>query len=131
MCQAWRDAPCGIIGVLGCDVWSYNANSRIQNYYLTDAQSKFRDKRDRWFDTENQLGFFKTDFRSEQVASRFTNIAGALSEYESLSRANESYDLIVFTHENYLITLKSDMEKLFKWARSRGYNFGFPMDWIR
>ena len=37
--------------------------ARETNYYLSDEQSTYLDARDRYYDSENQLCIFKTDFR--------------------------------------------------------------------
>lgn len=123
-----RDAKCGAIGFLGCDDWSYNAATRIVNVYLTDEQSQMLDKRDRWFDYTNDFWLFKTDFRFEQVVQRWGNINNCIADYESLNRANEAYDLVVFSHENYYPSLKGMMETFFAAAKDRGYRFDFPMN---
>lgn len=125
-----RDAKCGAIGFLGCDDWSYNSEERIVNVYLTDDQSKILDKRDRWYDYLNDFWLFKTDFRFEQVVQRWGNIDNCMADYSSLNRANEAYDLIVFSHENYYPSLTEMMETFFSLAKSKGYRFDFPMNVI-
>lgn len=125
-CEAWRDAKCGIIGVLGCDDWGYNSGARIQNYYLSDDQSKFVDKHEKIFDATTNLWIFKTDFRFEQVMQRWGNIDNCIAYYSSLDAVNQSDELICFTHENLISSHKSNVEKFINWARNTGYVFDYP-----
>lgn len=125
-----RDAKCGAIGFLGCDDWSYNSTNRIINCYLTSDQSTNLDKKDRYYDYINDFWIFKTDFRFEEVSTRWSNINACIADYDSLNRANEAYDLIVFTHESYFESLKEMMQTFLSWAKNKGYSFDFPMNKI-
>lgn len=129
-CKGERDANCGCLGFLGCDDWGYNAAVRKNNYYLSSDESVFLDSRDRFIDYENQLTIFKTDFRLEQVATRWTNVDKCLAYYESAQAASQAFDLIVFSHEWNFTSYKSIAEKIFSWAKNKGYVFDYPMNKI-
>lgn len=123
-----RDAHMGVLGFLGCDDWAYNAEVREHNYYLSDDQSTYLDTHDRLYDWGNNLVFFKTDFRLEQVTQRWGSIEQCISDYESAARASEAQDLIVFSHENIFANYTSMAQTLFEWAVNKGYRFDYPMN---
>lgn len=129
-CKGERDANCGCLGFLGCDDWGYNATVRKNNYYLTDEQSKYLDVRDRYYDYENQLCIFKTDFRLEQIAQRWENVSKCLEYYQSAKGAMQAFDLIVFSHEWNFTNYKEQAEAIFQWAIDNGYRFDYPMNII-
>ena len=129
-CKGERDANCGCLGFLGCDDWEYNATVRKNNYYLTDEQSKYLDVRDRYYDYENQLCIFKTDFRLEQIAQRWGNVSECLEYYQSAKGAMQAFDLIVFSHEWNFTGYKTQAEAVFQWAIDNGYRFDYPMNII-
>ena len=129
-CKGERDANCGCLGFLGCDDWGYNADVRKNNYYLSSEDSVFLDNRDRFIDYTNQLTIFKTDFRLEQVAQRWTSVDKCLAYYASAQAASQAFDLIVFSHEWNFTSYKSIAEKIFFWAKNNGYSFDYPMNKI-
>lgn len=129
-CKGERDANCGCLGFLGCDDWGYNAAVRKNNYYLSSEESVFLDSRDRFIDYANQLTIFKTDFRLEQVATRWTDVDKCLEYYKSAQAASQAFDLIVFSHEWNFTSYKSVAEKIFSWAKNNGYSFDYPMNKI-
>ena len=129
-CKGERDANCGCLGFLGCDDWGYNADVRKNNYYLSSDESVFLDNRDRFIDYANQLTIFKTDFRLEQVAARWTSVDKCLEYYQSAQAASQAFDLIVFSHEWNFTSYKSIAEKIFSWAKNNGYSFDYPMNKI-
>lgn len=132
-CKGIRDASCGAWGFLGCDDWSYNKATRGTNYYLTEEQCVYLDNHNRWFDPNTQLTFIKTDLRLEQVVQRWTTVDALKAFYESAEGANQSQEMIVFSHENYMSNSQylSFAESIFAWGVSKGYNFEFPMNTIR
>ena len=125
-----RDAKCGIVGLLSCDDWAYNKEVRQTNYYLTDERSTWLDKQDRWVDNENQLTIIKTDFRMEQIISRWGSIANCIADYSSADRAGEAFYLEIFSHENVFAQFTTASPTIFEWALKSGYKFEFPMDVI-
>ena len=125
-----RDAKCGIVGLLSCDDWSYNKEVRQTNYYLTDERSTWLDKQDRWVDNENQLTIIKTDFRMEQIVSRWGTTANCIADYSSADRAGEAFYLEIFSHENVFAQFTTATPTIFDWALKSGYKFEFPMDVI-
>lgn len=127
-CRGERDANCGCLGFLGCDDWSYNKEARETNYYLSDEQSTYLDARDRYYDSENQLYIFKTDFRLEQIKQRWSNVNGCLNYYNSAVGSMQAFDMIVFSHEWNFMQFASDAETIFAWALDKGYRFDFPMN---
>lgn len=129
-CKGLRDANCGCLGFLGCDDWSYNKAVRGTNYYLTDEQSTWLDTKDRLYDANNHLTFFKTDFRLEQIVQRWNNVNALKQYYRSAEGAAQAYDLIVFSHETYMSNSAylSYAESIFQWANEIGYRFDFPMN---
>lgn len=127
-CRGERDANCGCLGFLGCDDWSYNKEARETNYYLSDEQSTYLDARDRYYDSENQLCIFKTDFRLEQIQQRWSNVKGCLNYYNSAVLSMQAFDMIVFSHEWNFMQFASDAETIFAWALDKGYRFDFPMN---
>lgn len=127
-CRGERDANCGCLGFLGCDDWSYNKEARETNYYLSDEQSTYLDARDRYYDSENQLCIFKTDFRLEQIQQRWSNVKVCLNYYNSAGGAMQAFDMIVFSHEWNFMQFASDAETIFAWALDKGYRFDFPMN---
>lgn len=127
-CRGERDANCGCLGFLGCDDWSYNKEARETNYYLSDEQSTYLDARDRYYDSENQLCIFKTDFRLEQIQQRWSNVKVCLNYYNSAGVAMQAFDMIVFSHEWNFMQFASDAETIFAWALDNGYRFDFPMN---
>lgn len=127
-CRGERDANCGCLGFLGCDDWSYNKEARETNYYLSDEQSTYLDARDRYYDSENQLCIFKTDFRLEQIQQRWSNVKACLNYYNSAGGAMQAFDMIVFSHEWNFMQFASDAETIFAWALDKGYRFDFPMN---
>lgn len=127
-CKGERDANCGCLGFLGCDDWGYNAAVRKTNYYLTDEQSKYLDVRDRYYDSENQLCIFKTDFRLEQIQQRWGNVNGCLNYYNGAEGSMQAFDMIVFSHEWNFLQFVSDAEAIFEWALNNGYRFDYPMN---
>jgi hypothetical protein len=127
-CRGERDANCGCLGFLGCDDWSYNKEARETNYYLSDEQSTYLDARYRYYDSENQLCIFKTDFRLEQIQQRWRNVNVCLNYYNSAGRSMQAFDMIVFSHEWNFMQFASDAETIFAWALDKGYRFDFPMN---
>ena len=125
-----RDAKCGIVGLLSCDDWAYNKEVRATNYYLTDERSTWLDKQDRWVDNENQLTIIKTDFRMEQIVSRWGSTANCIADYSSADRAGEAFYLEIFSHENVFAQFTTETPTIFEWALKSGYKFEFPMDVI-
>ena len=125
-----RDAKCGIVGLLSCDDWAYNKEVRQTNYYLTDERSTWLDKQDRWVDNENQLTIIKTDFRMEQIVSRWGTTANCIADYSSADRAGEAFYLEIFSHENVFAQFTTATPTIFEWALKSGYKFEFPMDVI-
>lgn len=125
-----RDAKCGIVGLLSCDDWAYNKEVRATNYYLTDERSTWLDKQDRWVDNENQLTIIKTDFRMEQIISRWGSTENCIADYSSADRAGEAFYLEIFSHENLFAQFTTATPTIFEWALKSGYKFEFPMDVI-
>lgn len=116
----------GCTGFLGCDDWSFNANNRGSNYYLSQEQSQILDKNSRLLDTNNNLYFIKSDFRLEQIGQRWINVRECINYYSNHSiQANE---LIIFSHEWAFMNYTSQADSIFRWAQKEGYKFEFPMN---
>lgn len=113
----------GCIGFLTCDDWSFNAEKRGSNYYLTKEQSTTLEAHDRMLDTENNIYFIKTDFRLEHIKERFGNVANLIKYYNS-KRENE---LIVFSHEWNFTNYLKECDSIFNYIHTIGGNFSFPM----
>ena len=116
----------GCIGFLGCDDWSYNADNRGSNYYLSPIQTQILDENSRLLDTDNNLLFIKPDFRLEQIAQRWKNVRGCLKYYSN--HPIQADELIIFSHEWAFQNYTSQADSIFTWANKEGYKFDFPMN---
>ena len=117
----------GCTGFLGCDDWSYNADNRRSNYYLSREQSHILDENSRLFDTNNHLYFIKSDFRLEQIEQRWKNVRECLNYYTNHSV--QADELIIFSHEWSFMNYTSQADSIFTWAKKAGYKFDFPMNY--
>lgn len=93
-----------IIGFLGADT------QNRENYYLNDTQNDELFKNDIYFDPDNNVFFFNTDSRIENMGYTWKN-----------QEINQDDTLYIFTHEalitekymikiDYLLSLFSDVE---------------------
>jgi len=126
-CEAMRDEPCGITGLLAADD---NKNS----YYLTES---FLRTHDRVRDNVNHLDFFKTETRLENAT--ITDIDAFLAQFKTPARANTATEMIMFTHENKIypavggsvtVGMVERIEACLRWGYLNGYTFDFPMNRI-
>jgi|GEM_PF-1589653 len=112
----------GCIGFLTCDDWSWNAEKRESNYYLSNRQNETLDKNNRLYDCENNIHFIKTDFRLEHIIQRFGSVNKALEYYSG----DQGKELIIFSHEWNFMEFLEQADSIFNWAKTEGYDFDFP-----
>ncbi|WP_322970316.1 hypothetical protein [Faecalibacter sp. LW9] len=119
-----RDTNCGILGLLTAD------DTRV-SYYLNSEQVAYINSHDSFTDSDNFLKLFKTEQRLEGVS----NINTYLANFLTPQYANQSKELILFTHEIELYstaggslnnTMKSKIESCLNWAKTNKYSFDFP-----
>jgi len=117
--KGFKQSELGIKGLLGPD------DKRIA-YDLNNADTSYLYTYDYFM--KNNLSYFKTDFRLENVE----NISTITSDYFNNESPQKSNDLLtVFTHE-YLLEddpdLKNKLTKVIKASVDNDYVFGFPTD---
>lgn len=134
--QAMRNCDCGIIGLLGSD--DTTGGLTTGGYYLgsgTAAQALLKNK-GIYYDADEQLYFFPTNTRLENVASE--DISTFIAGFGLSTKYNRAHDIILFTHEGNFTadgntldsTMESKIETCLAWAYNNGFSFGFPMDKI-
>ena len=98
-----------------------------QSYYLDDINNSYIYNHDRYFDSDLQIYFYSTDFRTEYVE----NIDYKLKELQKDCWNNQTGDLVVFSHEWALnMENQQKIEKVCKYAMDSGYKFEFFEDSI-
>ena len=113
-----RNSSYPIIGLLAADT-----NNR-QNYYLTENQNNYLFLNDYLYDNENNVFFYKTDIRIENL--QLKNIEKSLEE-----KIRVDDNLIVFSHEWKFYGKKDftisylKLRKICEYGISNGYNFGY------
>jgi len=116
--RAWREAGNGIQGLL-------SAEDNRRCYYHSSQQQEQLLQVGYLRDDEEELAFFRTCLRLEQTADIHCWL-------ERVSIDPALKDIIIFIHECWL--KKEDIrEKIKQCTRfffQRGYDFGFPQDWI-
>lgn len=138
-CQTMRDAKCGIIGLLTSDYSETGSESNTdisQGYYLTDPATKFVARKGKWFDVDNQLWFFPSNLRLDNIMS--FNVTDYMNKFLTIEKYGRASILIMYAHENQVFidnSIRSDyvkrLEYCCQWAIDNGYNFDFPMNTIR
>ena len=105
----------------------FTADDNRQSYYLSYNNNSYIYNHDELYDNETNLYFFSTDFRTEYV----NNISLKLKELSQDSWYNQLGDLVVFSHEWALnVENRKKIEKVYKYANNKGYNFEFFEDII-
>jgi hypothetical protein len=124
--QALRDAPAGIIGLLGPD-------DTRQGYYMNSTQANWLYNHDRWTDAENKITFVTTDLRLEDADVR-DSIATVIASWQTASKWNKVRELVLFTHEGVVFVadnnIPDNMEAICQWAVQNGYKFDYPQNHI-
>ena len=112
-CRAWRDAYCGIKGLLSAE------DDRI-SYYLMPIEAQILGMQDRLHDTRLNLKFHRTKRRLENTPDILSAVKDETCE-----------ELIIFTHEVYLSkeSIWQQFEDCCKYAEENGIPFGFPQEW--
>lgn len=140
-CKALRDSKCGIIGLLASD-YSETATPPTTDYsngyYLTAPATGYLGRTGRWYDDENQLYFFPSNLRLDNIAE--ANVVSYMNQNLTIDRWGRANTLIMYMHENqaYNVTnhtmSQSAINKLTScanWGKTNGYSFGYPMNKIR
>ena len=110
-----------IIGLL-------TADDNRKSYYLDNEKNSYIYSHDEYYDSDLQLYFFSTDFRTEYVE----NINSKLKELSRDCWNNQTSDLVVFSHEWALsVENKDKIEQVCQYAKEKGYRFEFFEDVIR
>ena len=103
------------------------ADDKRQSYYLNKDNSKYIYCHDEYYDSDANIHFFSTDFRTENVQ----NINSKLRELSTDSWNNQTGDLVIFSHEWALsMENKDKIEKVCKYADKNNYRFVFFEDMI-
>lgn len=104
------------------------ADDKRQSYYLNKDNSKYIYCHDEYYDSDANIHFFSTDFRTEDVE----NINSKLRELSTDSWNNQTGDLVIFSHEWALsMENKEKIEKMCRYAHKYGYKFVFLEDTIK
>lgn len=140
-CKALRDSKCGIIGLLASD-YSETATPPTTDYsngyYLSAPATGYLARTGRWYDNENQLYFFPSNLRLDNIAE--ANVVSYMNQNLTIDRWGRANTLIMCMHENqaYNVTnhtmSQSAINKLTScanWGKTNGYSFGYPMNKIR
>jgi len=102
----------------------YTASLTITN--IGDGNN-YIETHSKYFDAVNQLCFFTTNYRAENVS----NIATTLAALSTAATSNKNQPLTMFTHEWEITTnptlVKPVLEAFCQWAVQHGYYFDFPM----
>ncbi|MBQ9786038.1 MAG: collagen-like protein, partial [Clostridia bacterium] len=135
VCLALRDADCGVIGFLTGDYTETGENPNIDTstgYYLSSEAAALCGKKGRYFDYENQLFFFPSNKRLDNMGS--ADVTAYLELFNTADRYNRSHMMEMYAHENQMIKNITDYKLRLKytaeWAVENGYEFGFTMDKI-
>lgn len=94
-----------------------------EDYYLNEEQNTKLFKNEYYYDEDNKIEIYNTDFRLENISSKNIN--------KMLFEMNDK-NLIIFTHEwifdsfKNSITTKYKIEKICKYAIEHGYSFDYP-----
>ena len=134
-----RDAPCGIIGLLSSDYSETGLEpdtNTSSGYYLKEPETKIIANKGKWFDVENQLWFFPSNLRLDNIIS--ANIAEYMNKFLTIEKWSRAGVIIMYAHENQMFknyTLNEDytkrLENCCQWAIDNGYTFDFPMNRIK
>lgn len=104
------------------------ADDKRQSYYLNKDKSSYIYCHDEYYDTDTDIHFYSTDFRTEDVE----NINSKLRELSTDSWNNQTGDLVIFSHEWALsMENKEKIEKMCRYAHKNGYKFVFLEDTIK
>lgn len=142
-CQAMRDCACGLIGFLSGDYSETGTggntaydNYTVSGYYLTTAQNAFLARKGRYFDATEQLFFYPSNLRLDNIPS--ANVPAYMERFNTVDRYARNNMLIMYCHENQMYkngSVNADYKKrmayVCDWAVANDYSFGFPMDKIR
>lgn len=142
-CQELRDCACGMLGFLTGDYseTSTSGNTAYDSYttsgyYLDSTASSFTAKKGRYFDATEQLYFYPSNLRLDNMAS--ANVPAYMERFNTTDRYGRNQLLIMYCHENQMYknsVVNADYTKRIAyacdWAVANGYTFGFPMDKIR
>lgn len=120
--ESCRDSHLGLRGLL-------TSEDVRKNYYLDEYQTAYMQKHDRLFDYQNNLRLFSTDIRLEYTPDVTSSLSNIINGVEYASRSN---DLIIFTHEQYLIQtdIQQKIIECCNFALANGYDFDFPQNRI-
>ena len=92
------------------------------DYYLNEEQNKELFQNEYYYDEDNKIEIYNTDFRLENISSKNIN--------KMLSEMNDN-NLIIFTHEWIFDNIKSSIitkykiKKICQYAIKHGYNFAY------
>lgn len=142
-CRAMRDCACGTIGFLSGDYAETSTggntaydNYTVTGYYLTTEQNSFLAKKGRYFDAAEQLFFYPSCLRLDNLYS--SNVPQYMERFNTADRYARNNMLIMYCHENQMFKptglnadYKTRMKYVCDWAVANNYMFGFPMDKIR
>ena len=105
----------------------FSADDKRNSYYLSEENNNYIYSHDEYYDSDLNLFFFSTDFRTEYV----DNIDKKMKEFGKECWNNQKGDLVVFSHEWGLnIQNKEKIEEICKYAKSSGYRMEFFEDVI-
>lgn len=125
--KAIRDTNCGIVGLL------YRDEDTGTAYYLNDEQCAFINNHGKWFDSDNNIMFLKTNTRIEAHDSDYQT---DMVKFSTVEYGNKSRYVEIFTHEyayydSGSITRVANLEKYCEWAKNNRYGFGFAQDFLK
>ena len=122
-----RDSEYGALGFLGAD------DSRI-SYHLTEEQNKSLLENSIFYDQENQLVVYRTNFRGERLGTVNGMYEKMESFFTSSNYVNNFKPFVWFTHEPYvysngtLTEYTQNVEDVCRFASDNNITFVFPQN---